>query len=58
MAETFALYLSLVMAIFLIAFAYFEAIKISNADGKIYGGTFIFSVTSGFIFFGFTHIFM
>ncbi|WP_257959307.1 hypothetical protein [Bacillus sp. V3-13] len=58
MAETFALYLSLVMAIFLFAFAYFEAIKISNADGKICGGTFILSLTSGFIFSGFTHIFL
>lgn len=58
MLQTLALYLSLSMAIFLFAFAFFEGIRITNSDGKVYGGTFIVSVVSAFIFSGFTYVFI
>ncbi|QED50195.1 hypothetical protein FSZ17_18475 [Cytobacillus dafuensis] len=56
--ETAALYLSVFMAVYLFSYAYVEGIKIANSEGKIYGGTFIFSVTSGFIFSGLTYVFI
>ncbi|UAC47655.1 hypothetical protein K6959_13580 [Bacillus aquiflavi] len=49
-AHTLALYLSLFMAIFLFSFAYIEGIKIANTEGKVYGGTFIFTVMMAFVF--------
>nr|WP_295972615.1 hypothetical protein [uncultured Bacillus sp.] len=57
MLQTFALYLSLFMAIFLISYAYIEGLKIANAEGMVQGGTFIFTVVSAFIFSSFTFIF-
>lgn len=58
MLETVALYLSVIMAIFLFAYAYAEGIKIANSEEEVYGGTFILSVTSGFIFSGLTYVFI
>ncbi|MDZ5471996.1 hypothetical protein SM124_09580 [Bacillus sp. 31A1R] len=57
MLESVALYLSLVMAIYLFAFSFWEGIKIANSDEKVFGGTFIISITSAFIFSGLTYAF-
>lgn len=56
MIETVPLYLSLIMAIYLFIISYIEGIKISNSEGKVSGGTFIFSFTMAFVFSGFTYI--
>ncbi|MGG7621513.1 hypothetical protein ACVBAX_19765 [Robertmurraya sp. GLU-23] len=53
--ESFSLYLSLFMAIFLFYYAYWEGIRIANSEGKVYGGTFIFTFVSACIFSGFTY---
>lgn len=58
MLETVALYLSFFMALFLFTYSYIEGINIANSEGKVYGGTFIFSVTGGFLFSGFTYLFI
>ncbi|KML35978.1 hypothetical protein ABE67_02185 [Cytobacillus firmus] len=55
--ETAALYLSVIMAVFLFAYAYAEGIKIADSDEEVYGGTFIFSVTAAFIFSALTYVF-
>ncbi len=51
-----ALYLSLIMALYLFVFSYIEGIKIANAEEKVHGGTFIFSVVGAFIFSGLTSL--
>ncbi|WP_428911230.1 hypothetical protein [Niallia sp. Krafla_26] len=56
MLQTIALYLSLIMAVFLFLYAFFEGIKIADSEEKVRGGTFILSVVSAFIFSGFTFI--
>ncbi|MDT0162423.1 MULTISPECIES: hypothetical protein [Bacillus] len=58
MLQTAALYLSFIMAVFLLAFSYFEGIKIADSEEKVYGGTFIFTTVSGFIFSGLTYAFI
>lgn len=55
--QTVALYLSLIMTLFLLSYAYFEGIKISDTEGEVHGGTYIFSVVSAFIFSKFTFVF-
>lgn len=57
MLESIALYLSLFMAIFLFAYAFWEGMKIANSEEKVYGGTFILTVTFAFIFSGLTYTF-
>ncbi|UII55323.1 hypothetical protein LS684_17050 [Cytobacillus spongiae] len=57
MLEPIALYISLVMAIFLFAYAYYEGIQIANTEGKVRGGTFVFTTTFAFVFSSFTYIF-
>ncbi len=58
MLQTIALYLSLIMAVYLFLYAFFEGIKIADTDNeeKVYGGTFILSVISAFIFSAFTFV--
>ncbi|WP_338471987.1 hypothetical protein R4Z10_04270 [Niallia sp. XMNu-256] len=56
MLQTVALYLSLIMAVYLFLYAFFEGIKIADTDEKVHGGTFILSVISAFIFSTFTFI--
>jgi len=46
------------MAVFLFGYSYIEGIKLMNSEGKVSGGTFIFTVTSAFIFSGLTYTFM
>lgn len=58
MLQTFALYLSIIMAVFLYSYAYIEGLKIANTEGKVRGGTFIFSVISALVFSSFTFIFL
>lgn len=52
------LYTSTLAAVYLFAYAYIEAIRISNATEKVYGGTFIFSTVMAFVFSGFTYLFI
>jgi hypothetical protein len=56
MVSALPLYLSLIMAIYLFVISFIEGIKISNSEGKVSGGTFIFSFTMAIIFSGFTYI--
>lgn len=56
MLQSIALYLSFVMSVFLFVYAFIDGINIANSTDKVYGGTFIFSIVSGFIFAGFTHL--
>ncbi|WP_075982700.1 hypothetical protein [Bacillus massilinigeriensis] len=56
MLQMIALYLSLIMALYLFVFSYIEGIKIANAEEKVHGGTFIFSVVGAFIFSGLTSL--
>lgn len=46
------------MALFLFSFAYVEGIRIANSPGKVYGGTFIFTVTAAFIFSRLSYLFI
>jgi hypothetical protein len=57
MLQILALYLSLIMAILLFLYAFYEGIKIADSEGKVHGGTFILSVISAFIFSAFTFVF-
>ena len=57
MIESIAFYLSFFMAIYLFVRAYIEALTISEASGKVYGGTLIFCVVFGLIFSKFTFAF-
>lgn len=57
MLESFALYLSFIMAIYLFTFSYLEGIKIANSEGKVRGGTFLFTFTLALIFSSFTYLF-
>jgi hypothetical protein len=56
--QSFALYLSLIMAIFLFTVSYIEAIKIANSEGKVHGGTFILTTVCGLLFSRFTYLFV
>lgn len=58
MLETLALYLSVIMAVFLFSYSYAEGIRIANSDERAGGGTFILSVTAAFIFSGLTYVFI
>jgi hypothetical protein len=51
--KAFAMFLSLVMCIFLFAYSYMEGIRISNEEGKVRATTFLFSLVTACIF-GFT----
>ncbi|WP_421380824.1 hypothetical protein ACOJQI_18705 [Bacillus salacetis] len=53
-----ALILSFIMAIYLFAFSFVQAIKISESETEVRGGTFIFSVIMAFIFSGLTYVFI
>jgi hypothetical protein len=53
-----ALILSFIMAIYLFAISFVQAIKISESETEVRGGTFIFSVTMAFIFSGLTYVFI
>lgn len=53
-----ALFLSFFMAIYLFSYSYIEALRISESDEKVYGGTFIFSSAMAFVFSGFTYLFI
>ncbi|MBD8070540.1 hypothetical protein [Bacillus sp. PS06] len=48
--HAFAMFLSFIMCLFLISNAYMEGIRISNCEGKVQAGSFIFSVTMGLVF--------
>ncbi len=52
-----AQYLSYFMAIYLFAYSYVQALKISESTRPVRGGTFIFSVTMAFTFSGLTYVF-
>ena len=48
--KAFAMFLSLAMCIFLFTYSYMEGIRMSNEEGKVRGGTFIFSIVMGLVF--------
>lgn len=56
MIQNFALYLSLIMAVYLFIYSFIEGIRISEAKDKVNGGTFIFSTTMAILFSGFTYL--
>ena len=56
--ELIALYLSYLMAVFLFSYAYVEGLKIAEADGKAYGGTFIICIVSALVFSRLTYVFI
>ena len=57
MLQSFALYLSFIMTLYLFSYAYIEGIRIADSEDKVHGGTFIFSVSAALIFSSFTFTF-
>jgi hypothetical protein len=53
-----ALILSFIMAVYLFAVSFVQAIRISESQTEVRGGTFIFSVIMAFVFSGLTYIFI
>ncbi|MGD6804301.1 hypothetical protein FZC79_17285 [Rossellomorea vietnamensis] len=53
-----ALILSFIMAIYLFAFSFVQAIQIGESETEVRGGTFIFSVVMAFVFSGLTYVFI
>ncbi|WP_456273563.1 hypothetical protein [Bacillus sp. AK031] len=53
-----ALILSFIMAVYLFAISFVQAIHISESQTEVKGGTFIFSVIMAFVFSGMTYIFI
>ncbi|MBS4208574.1 hypothetical protein [Bacillus sp. FJAT-50079] len=58
MLTTIAFYVALIMAVYLFSYSYIEGIRISNTEGQVYGGTFIFSSIMAFVFSGLTYLFI
>ncbi|MBS4220906.1 hypothetical protein KHA96_21660 [Bacillus sp. FJAT-49711] len=58
MLTNIALVIALVMTVYLFAYSYIEALKISNSEERVYGGTFIFSSIMAFVFSGLTYLFI
>ncbi|HEY4552092.1 MAG TPA: hypothetical protein VIG80_02745 [Bacillaceae bacterium] len=58
MLPNIALAVALITAIYLFSYSYIEALRISNAEDKVYGGTFIFSSIMAFVFSGLTYLFI
>ncbi|MCR2823170.1 hypothetical protein [Lederbergia panacisoli] len=58
MLTNIALVIALVMTVYLFAYSYIEALKISNSEEQVYGGTFIFSSIMAFVFSGLTYLFI
>ncbi|MFS0616027.1 hypothetical protein [Lederbergia ruris] len=52
------LYTAIITAVYLFSYSYIEALRISNAEEKVYGGTFIFSSIMAFVFSGLTYLFI
>ncbi|UXH43741.1 hypothetical protein [Rossellomorea vietnamensis] len=57
MLTTVALFLSFIMAVYLFAYSYVQALKICESTVPVRGLTFIFSVVMAFVFSGFTYVF-
>lgn len=58
MLEKIALIIAVLTAVYLFSYSYIEALRISNSDGKVYGGTFIFSSIMAFVFSAITYLFI
>jgi hypothetical protein len=52
--QAFAMFLSFVMCLFLLSYAYMEGLRISNSEGNVQAGSFLFSATMGLVFAFFT----
>lgn len=52
-----ALSLSFIMAVYLFAYSYVQALNICESTTPVRGLTFIFSVNMAFVFSGFTYVF-
>ncbi|BCB05388.1 hypothetical protein KH172YL63_35210 [Bacillus sp. KH172YL63] len=57
MLSVTALYLSFIMAVYLFAYSYVQALKICESPDRVRGLTFIFSVNMAFVFSGLTYVF-
>lgn len=58
MLTKIALYIAIIMTVYLFSYSYIEALRISNSEEKVYGGTFIFSSIMAFVFSGLTYLFI
>ncbi|MBS4195147.1 hypothetical protein [Lederbergia citri] len=58
MLTKIALFIAIIMTVYLFAYSYIEALRISNSEEKVYGGTFIFSSIMAFVFSGLTYLFI
>ncbi|MBN8193489.1 hypothetical protein JI667_15165 [Bacillus sp. NTK074B] len=52
-----ALFLSFIMAVYLFAYSYVQALIICESTTPVRGMTFIMSVVMAFVFSGFTYVF-
>jgi hypothetical protein len=57
MLTNIALFLSFIMAVYLFAYSYVQALQICESKTPVRGMTFIFSVVMAFVFSGFTYVF-
>ncbi|MBS4200117.1 hypothetical protein KHA93_10775 [Bacillus sp. FJAT-49732] len=58
MLTKIALIIALCMTVYLFSYSYIEALRISNSEERVYGGTFIFSSIMAFVFSGLTYLFI
>ncbi|MEK3887687.1 hypothetical protein [Bacillus sp. FSL K6-3431] len=58
MLTTTAFIITLIMTVYLFSYSYIEALRISNAEEKVFGGTFIFSSSMAFVFSGLCYLFI
>jgi len=58
MLTNIAFITALLMAVYLFSYSYIEALRISNSEERVYGGTFIFSSIMAFVFSGLTYLFI
>lgn len=58
MLTNIAFTITIIMTLYLFSYSYIEALRISNTEEKVYGGTFIFSSSMAFVFSGLCYLFI
>ncbi|MCJ8009484.1 hypothetical protein ACFFF5_18745 [Lederbergia wuyishanensis] len=58
MLTKIALIIAILMTVYLFSYSYIEALRISNSEERVTGGTFIFSSIMAFVFSGLTYLFI
>ncbi|MFC5464280.1 hypothetical protein [Lederbergia graminis] len=58
MLTNIAFIITIIMTLYLFSYSYIEALRISDAEEKVYGGTFIFSSIMAFVFSFMTYLFV